>query len=226
MKNKLLYKSKTASMLSGFRTFFFAIITVLIIHFMIKHYLLYSFPLVSISPPVSHVPKLRTDRTDRSSKSVRFSDQVEILNEAEIPKEIDLKSELLNYVQQYQETPDSKPSDSVSSVADMDNYDELSKFFDISNDDNYIFEETPTTERDLGLESVTMTTDKFSKNTVDINQAASENTISKNQWGYSNERVMNGATMFGDVMGFDSYNMDDNFACIIDDKGGNNSSQK
>lgn len=210
-------------MLSGIRTFFFAIITVLIIHFMIKHYLLYSFPLASIPPLAPHVPQLHTGR---SSKSVRFSDQVEILTESEIPKEIDLKSELLNYVQQYQETPDSKLSDSGYSIADMDNYDELSKFFDISNDDNYIFEETPTTERDLGLESVTMTTDQFSKNTVDINQAASENTISKNQWGYSNERVMNGATMFGDVMGFDSYNMDDNFACIIDDKGGGNSSQK
>ena len=173
---------------------------------MIKHYLLYRMPIIPthyIRPFIKSPPE----------KTVRFSEEVEILGSSPEVKEIDLKSELLNYVQQYQETPPANEVESQSS--EVDEYDELSKFFDISSNDNYIFQETPTTEDDMNMDAIPVETDKFSKNTIEINATASEKTLSKNQWAYSNEKVMNGANMFDSVMGFDSYNMDTNFACVL-----------
>jgi hypothetical protein len=188
-------------------------VCVLIFHFMIKHYLLYRMPFIpTIARQLS--TEIRSN-PEQSPKKVRFSEEIEILGSSPEVKEVDLKSELLNYVQQYQETsPDSK-ADAAS--YEMDEFDELSKFFDISNNDNYVFTETPTQEDDLQMSALPLETDKFSKNTIEVDTTASGKTLSKNQWMYSNEKVMNGANMYDSVMGFDSFNMDSNFSCILDD---------
>ena len=210
-------------MISGLRTFFFAMVVILIIHFMIQHYLLYMIPQ---TPSVGKKGR-------RRQRSVRFSEEIQVLGnngedsspkassqvtvEAE-PKEIDLKSELLNYVQQYQETAQPEDSTVDGNDSEMDEYDELSQFFALSNNDKYVFQETPTSEDDLRMDALPLETDKFSKDALETTDCANEKTLSKNQWSYSNERVMNGANMFGEVTGFDSYNMGENFAMVSDKK--------
>lgn len=210
-------------MISGLRTFFFAMVVILIIHFMIQHYLLYMIPRTSSTGK----------KGSRRHRSVRFSEEIQVLGndgedppskaidpvtvEAE-PKEIDLKSELLNYVQQYQETAQPEDSTVDGNDSEMDEYDELSQFFALSNNDKYVFQETPTSEDDLQMDALPLETDKFSKDALETTDCANEKALSKNQWSYSNERVMNGANMFGGVTGFDSYNMGENFAMVSDKK--------
>ena len=207
-----------------YELFFFAMVVILIIHFMIQHYLLYMIPQTTLG-------RARVGR--QQQRSVRFSEEIQVLGNSDRdstekatrpvtvnaePKEIDLKSELLNYVQQYQET--AQPDDSTvdGNDSEMEEYDELSQFFALANNDKYVFQETPTSEDDLGMDALPLETDKFSKDALETTDCANEKALSKNQWSYSNERVMNGANMFGGVTGFDSYNMGENFAMVSDKK--------
>lgn len=104
-------------MYSAFSSFFIAIIIILIIHFLIKHYLLY-LPKIS-SKKVRFNPNLEikyfSDESESESESVNENKNKNIIPKSKNKKvsnksndSVKLKSELLQYVKSYEKSVNNK----------------------------------------------------------------------------------------------------------------------
>ena len=209
--------------------FFTGMVIVLIIHFSIKHYLLYIPNQRKIKrvrfntiPEINEIPNI-TSRDQGYLKSIdtRFSEDSEITKKPE--DTINVKSELLQYVKDYGENSSSEQNNLIYESDGEDNInvgeddnDDLSKYFQIANNDNYVFTETPTSKDDEVLDELPIKLDVFSKDPVFKEEVGSENTLSKDRWKYANEKTINGGIENGDVKAYDNFNMSDNFAMFGD----------
>lgn len=197
--------------------FFTGMISILIIHFCIKHYLLYLPNTVLINSPkrvrFNERPDIRLIDNILTREEVSEEEQIENNNENEngnlIRKSANLKSELLQFVKDYEKTNDN--NDTI--LLDGDNEDDdLSKFFQINNNDTYDFKGALTCQDDQILDELPQKLDKFSKEPVFTEEEASEPVLSKERWKYANENTMNGGEQGDNIKAFDNFNMNDNFA--------------
>ena len=218
-------------MSSTISSFLTGLIIVLILHYSIKHYLLYlqsnknSTKRVrfNLNPTIRYIKNNKQSRKnnnlfDISKKTVKT---VESENTSEeIANKTDLKSELLNYVKTYNPSSNNKELEVL--LEQENNYsetklnnnseDNLSSFFQINNNDTYQFVEAPTCQDDQILDELPTKIDSFSKEPIFTEENGSENTLSKDRWKYANEKVMNGGKDINNIHAYDNFNMSDNFA--------------
>ncbi len=214
-------------MSSTISPFFTGMVIVLIIHFTIKHYLLYipNTPKrkrvrFNNTPEIKEIPNVPSHSSDSYLKPMdtRLNNDKHDLEKPEQP--ISIKSELLQYVKDYgknsKSSEDSISYEEDSLLTNEEEDDDLSRYFQITNNDNYVFTETPTSKDDEVLDELPVELDKFSKDPAFTEEIGSENTLSKDRWKYANEKIINGGCQGGDVKAYDNFNMSDNFAMFSD----------
>jgi hypothetical protein len=207
--------------MSTFQSFFLGLVMVLILHFAIKHYLLYL-------PPKRHSSK--TVKKDRNDKKVRFHEEHTVHEltdnddneDKQDTQSIDLKHELLKYAQQFSTSTESEdPFSELDNIDETSETDGLSKYFQVDQEQKYVFEETPTDIGDRKLSELPAEVDEFSKEAVFTEENADTCSLSRDQWKYANERSLNGGSILDGVKGFDSYLKNDNFAVFSQEKDTN-----
>ena len=222
------------SILSFFIT---ALIVVLIIHFLIKHYLLYlpspnqnqttssrkKQVRFNLQPEINNYQeeeqiRLDTDQYLRPINSRHLemeeeetSDELLTGSEIDYSKETkNVKSELLQFVKDYDKTSHI-PCQPLGCQPNHNDGDDLSQFFQISNNHKYLFTEAPTCQNDQVLDELPAKLDKFSKDPVFSEETSTELVLTKDRWKYANEKIMNGGEKDG-IQAYDNFNSGENFA--------------
>ena len=200
--------------MSTFQSFFLGLVMVLILHFAIKHYLLY-------------IPKRYSATTPKNSKKVRFQENTTVHEPTDIidkqdTDSLDIKQELLKYAQQFGTSTESEdPFSELDNLEGSSDTDGLSKYFQVDQEQKYVFEETPTDRGDRKMNELPAEVDEFSKEAVFTEDNADNCSLTREQWKYANERSINGGPILDGVQGFDSYLKNDNFAVFTQEKDTN-----
>ena len=222
------------------QSFITGMVIVLILHFIIKHCLLwknnkrvrfnlnnelndYSKQNMGNSYQIdSSDNRLDENISDENIFDENISDENDdlttyikhVVNDKKQNNNLNVKDELLKYVNNYTISSDDS-NECDYELTDEIKGEDLSHFFQINNKDEYTFNETPTNEA-LQMNKLPTKIDIFSKEPIHTDDANNETFIQQDKWKYMKESPMNGGDVMINIKGYDSLGNSDTFATFKD----------